>query len=158
MTRSPRSLRPIAAGLLVSAAVVIGLAACGASDGGPEAAVGVVPDARIRVDAEFGATAIAPVGRQVVWLLSSSGWDPCPTLGEGALEPEICWIRVMLDGVQLAVLFPEPEGTLGPLPLSVNFDVFDIAPGPHELRLVQTGRLETRETFPVEVLVRAVGQ
>ncbi len=158
MTRSPHPLRPAAVGLLVSAAMVIALTACGASGGGAEAAVGDVPGARIRVDAEFGATAIAPVGSQVVWLLSSSGWDPCPALGEGALEPEICWIRVMLDETQLAVLFPEPEGTLGPLPLSINFDVFDIAPGPHELRLVQTGRLEIRETSPVEVLVRATGQ
>ncbi len=158
MMRCPHPPRPTAAGLLVLASVVIALAACDAAGGGPEAAVDALPGARIRVDAEFGATAIAPAGAQIVWLLSSSGWDPCPTLSEGALEPEICWIRVMLDETQLAVLFPEPDGTLGPLPLSINFDVFDIAPGPHELRLVQNGRLDVRETSPVEVLVSAAGQ
>ncbi len=103
---------------------------------------------RVTVEAEFGTSSIPRAGRQEIWVTRSVGWDPCPEVVGARHPPPTCWIRVLIDDVQVAVVLPEPDGSFGPFPVAVHFDVFDIAPGAHQIQLVQVGRLEVRATPP----------
>ena len=109
--------------------------------------------ARVTIEAEFGTTKVVRLGLQELWITQSSGWDPCPDVLGTEFQPDTCWISAYIDETRIAVLLPEPNGTLGPYAIPIHFDVFDFAPGQHFLRLVQVGRLELRytEASPLEI-------
>lgn len=136
----------LALGACAAAALI--LAACGpeAADLDEPVVLDVGDKAKVTIEAEFGTTEVPLAGRQEVWVTRSSGWDPCPEALGTEFQPESCWIRVYLDETQIAVLLPEPNGTLGPYAIPIHFDVFEFPPGVHYLRLVQVGRLELRYT------------
>lgn len=149
---SPAALRVLA--LAVGLALALVLAACADDEAGDEPlALALADKTRVKIDAEFGTTKVPLAGRQELWVNQSSGWDPCPEVLGTEFPPDTCWIRVVIDETQVAVLLPEPNGTLGPYPVSVHFDVFDFEPGEHYFWLVQVGRLELRETeqFPFQL-------
>jgi hypothetical protein len=147
--------RGTALGSLMVALAAVAFAACGEAATGELRPIAESDKARVTVRADFGDGSIEGVGRQIVWLTHSDGWATCPeSIGE-ELPPETCWIRVMVDDTQIAVLFPDQEGSLGPFPIVIHFGVFPIEPGVHLLQLVQSGRLEVRETAAVELVVRA---
>lgn len=145
-TPVPTRLRVLA--LAVCAALALIAAACGPEE--PDTDQPLVLDvgdkAKVTIEAEFGTTSVQLAGRQEIWINQSSGWDPCPEMLDTKFQPETCWIRAYIDETQIAVLLPEPNGTLGPYAIPIHFDVFDFAPGGHFLRLVQVGRLELRFT------------
>lgn len=128
--------------------VALVLAACGpeATDPDELLVLDVSDKARVTIEAEFGTTKVQRAGRQELWISRSSGWDPCPEVLGTEFQPETCWIRAYIDETQVAVLLPEPNGTLGPYAIPIHFDVFEFLPGEHFLRLVQVGRLELRYT------------
>lgn len=155
----PTLRRLLALALIACAALALVLAACAAdeADADEPLVLDVDDKARTTIEAEFGTTTIQRMGRQEVWITQSSGWDPCPEVLGTEFQPETCWIRAYIDETQIAVLLPEPNGTLGPYAIPVHFDVFDFAPGDHFLRLVQVGRLELRYTdaSPLEIVLPA---
>ena len=55
----------------------------------------------------------------------------------------------MIDDTQIAVVLPEPDGTFGPFPIAIHFDVFEFDVGSRQIQFVQVGRLEVRETKPL---------
>lgn len=146
-------LRALALG--ACAVVALLLAACEPEAADPDEPIvlDVSDKARVTIEAEFGTTKVQLAGRQELWITRSSGWDPCPEVLGTEFQPEACWIRAYIDETQVAVLLPEPNGTLGPYAIPVHFDVFEIPPGKHFLRLVQVGRLELRYTdaSPLEI-------
>ena len=113
----------------------------------------LVDRARIDIDVEFGASSVRRDGRQNIWVMRSSGWEPCPEMFGAEAAPETCWIRVFIDDTQVAVVMPEPDGTFGPFPVAIHFEVFDFSPGVHEIRLLQIGRFEIRETTGAKLRV-----
>ncbi len=159
LTRHPRStillLRVVA--LMTCAALALGLGAC-AQDGAESdepLVLDVGDKARVTIEAEFGTAKVQRAGRQELWVTRSSGWDPCPEVLGTEFQPESCWIRAYIDETPVAVLLPEPNGTLGPYAIPIHFDVFEFQPGEHFLRLVQVGRLELRytEASPLEIVL-----
>ena len=139
----------------IAAVVMLLVAGCGADDEGD--GVGAILEAdkpHVTVDAAFGQTELVAEGRQTVWIQRSAGWDPCPDRLVGDVPPETCWVRVFVDDTQVFILFPEPDGSLGPFPITVHFGVFQFEPGDHALRLVQATRLDVRETEPTTLKVR----
>ena len=159
LTRHLSSSRPrlCAAALVACALLALGLVACAPDEAeSDEPLVLDVDDkARVTIEAEFGTTKIHLAGRQELWITRSSGWDPCPEALGTEFQPETCWISAYIDETRVAVLLPEPNGTLGPYAIPVHFDVFDFKPGDHFLRLVQVGRLELRytEASPLEIVL-----
>lgn len=150
---SLKRLRAVA--LVVCAALALLAAACAEDD--TDSAEPFVLDlddkARVTIDAEFSTTEIPRVGLQQIWVNQSSGWDPCPEMLSTEFPPDTCWIRVLIGETPVAVLLPEPNGTLGPYPIPVHFDVFDFEVGDYQLWLVQVGRLEVRhsEAAPLRI-------
>ena len=145
--------------LAACAALVLLLVACGPEEGESEEpfVLDVEDKARVTIQADFGTSKVEMAGLQEVWVTQSSGWDPCPEVLGSEFQPETCWIRAYIDETPIAVMLPEPNGTLGPYPIQVHFDVFEFAPGRHFLRLVQVGRLELRftEASPLEMVIPA---
>jgi hypothetical protein len=140
---------------LIAAVVMLLVAGCGADgDGDSLAAILEADKTRVTVDATFDQTELVAEGRQTVWIRQSSGWDPCPDRLVADVPPEACWVRVFVDDTQVSILFPEPDGSLGPFPITIHFGVFQFAPGDHALRLVQSTRLDVRETAPTTLKVR----
>ncbi|MCY3895558.1 MAG: hypothetical protein OXG17_03700 [Chloroflexi bacterium] len=155
-----RHLRPIrtrlrAAALVACATLALLCAACAEDDADADEPLVLELDAKARVtiDAEIGTAAIPRTGLQQVWVNRSSGWDPCPEMLSTEFPPETCWIRVLIGETPVAVLLPEPNGTLGPYPIPVHFDVFDFAAGDYQLWLIQVGRLEVRHTEGAPLLI-----
>ena len=105
--------------------------------------------ARATVEIELGTSKVTASGRQHIWVTTSDGWNPCPEPHGSKHPPELCWIRVMVDDTQIAIVLPEPDGTFGPFPIAIHFDVFDFGTGVHQIQLLQVGRLEVRETEPL---------
>ena len=106
---------------------------------------------RATVPMELGTSKVTASGRQDIWVTSSDGWNPCVEAHDSKHPPEVCWIRVMIDDTQIAVVLPEPNGTFGPFPIAIHFDVFDFGTGLHQIQLLQVGRLEVRETNPLMI-------
>ncbi len=149
-----RALR-IAIAPAIAAAAILLMAACGADDDSDnQVSILDADKPHVTVDATFGQTELEAVGRQTLWIRQSDGWDPCPDELVGDVPPEACWIRVFVDDTQVSILFPEPDGSLGPFPITIHFDVFHFGPGDHALRLVQSTRLDVRETAPTTLMIR----
>ena len=134
--------------LIACATLALLLAACAQDEADSDEPLVLDLDdkARVTIEAEFSTTKIPRAGLQQIWLSQSSGWDPCPAMLSPEFPPDVCWIRVLIDETQVAVLLPEPNGTLGPYPILLHFDVFDFEPGEHLMWLIQVGRLEVRHT------------
>ena len=145
-TTNLASLRALV--LLACAVLALVLSACGPEE--PDADEPFVLDlddkTRVTIVADIGTTEIPGAGLQQIWVTESSGWDPCPEMLGTEFPPDTCWIRVLIGETPVAVLLPEPNGTLGPYPIPVHFDVFEFAPGEYQLWLIQVGRLEVRHT------------
>ena len=139
----------------IAAAAILLMAACGADDDSDDLAAILDADKpHVTVDATFGQTELEALGRQTLWIRQSDGWDPCPDELVGDVPPEPCWIRVFVDDTQVSILFPDPDGSLGPFPITIHFGVFHLYPGEHALRLVQATRLDVRETAPTTLMIR----
>lgn len=134
--------------LVACAALVLLAAACAEdeTDSDEPLVLSLDDKARVTIEAEFGTTEVARAGLQQIWVNQSSGWDPCPEMLSTEFPPETCWIRVLIGEIPVAVLLPEPNGTLGPYPIPLHFDVFDFEAGDYQLWLIQVGRLEVRHT------------
>ncbi len=136
--------------LALAACVILALllGACGPDEADPDEPFVLDLDDKTRVTivADIGTTEIPGAGMQQIWVTESSGWDPCPEMLGTEFPPDTCWIRVLIGETPVAVLLPEPNGTLGPYPIPVHFDVFDFEPGEYQLWLIQVGRLEVRHT------------
>ena len=149
-TRHPFPTLPRLRALALAACAVLALilAACADDEAATDEpfTLDLADKARVTIDADFGTTTVPAAGLQQLWLSQSSGWDPCPEALGTEIQPETCWIRVLIDETQIAALLPEPDGTLGPYPIPVHFDVFDFEPGSHVFWLLQVGRLELRKT------------
>ncbi len=134
--------------LLACAMLALALGACGPEE--PDAdepfVLALDDKTRVTIMADIGTTEIPAAGLQQIWVTESSGWDPCPEMLGTEFPPDTCWIRVLIGETPVAVLLPEPSGTLGPYPIPVHFDVFQFAPGEYQLWLIQVGRLEVRHT------------
>lgn len=134
--------------MLACAVLVLAFAACAQDE--PNSDEPFVLDlddkTRVTIVADIGTTTVPRTGLQQIWVTESSGWDPCPEMLGTEFPPETCWIRVLIGETPVAVLLPEPNGTLGPYPIPVHFDVFDFEPGEYQLWLIQVGRLEIRHT------------
>jgi len=156
-TRHPVSVRTRlrAAALVACAALALLGATCAQDDTDSDEPFVLDLDekARVTIEAEFGTAAIPRTGLQQIWVNRSSGWDPCPEMLSTEFPPETCWIRVLIGETPVAVLLPEPNGTLGPYPIPVHFDVFDFAAGDYQLWLIQVGRLEVRHTEGAPLLI-----
>jgi hypothetical protein len=136
--------------ILTAFVLVLVLAACAGEKSREQ---GLVDKARIVIDAEFGSSSVRGEGRQNIWIMRSSGWEPCPEMFGAETAPETCWIRVFIDDTQVAVVMPEPDGTFGPFPVAIHFDVLDFSPGMHEVWMLQSGRFEIRETVGAKLRV-----
>ncbi|MBM4435763.1 MAG: hypothetical protein FJ029_00715 [Actinobacteria bacterium] len=145
------------AGALVAALAAAALAACGPAGARP-AAGSLTADQKphVSIEATYGETTVDLVRRVRVWLLRSDGWTPCPELAASAGPPPECWVRVTLNGEQIAILYPEPDGWLGPFPIPLHPEIFQLKPGAYRLQLVQEGSLEVRLTTPQTITVRDV--
>ena len=130
--------------------LVLVLAACA---GGNSPKQDLEDKARIVIDAEFGSLSVRGEGRQNIWIMRSGGWEPCPEMFGAETAPDTCWIRIFIDDTQVAIVMPDPDGTFGPFPVAIHFDVLDFSPGLHEVRLLQIGRFEIRETAGVKLRV-----
>ena len=139
-------LRAVA--LIACATLALLLAACAQDEADSDEPLVLDLDdkTRVTIEAEFSTTTIPRAGLQQIWVRQSSGWDPCPAILTTEFPPDICWIRVLIDETLVAVLLPEPDGTLGPYPIPLHFDVFDFELGEHQVWLIQVGRLEVRHS------------
>ncbi len=136
-------------GLVAAVVLALVLLAC-TDEGVPKLDVPDESDkVRATVDIELGTTKVTASGRQNIWVSSSNGWNPCAESHDAKHPPEDCWIRVMIDDTQIAVVLPEPDGTFGPFPIAIHFDVFEFDVGSRQIQFVQVGRLEVRETNPL---------
>ena len=136
-------------GLLAAVVLTFVLLAC-TGDGVPKLDTSDALDkVRATVEIELGTTKVTASGRQNIWVAGSNGWNPCEESHDAKHPPEDCWIRVMIDDTQIAVVLPEPDGTFGPFPIAIHFDVFEFDVGLRQIQFVQVGRLEVRETKPL---------
>ena len=158
--RFPILRRLRAAALVACAALALFFAACADDDTDADEPLVLELDdkARVTIEADIGTAAIPRTGLQQIWVNRSSGWDPCPEMLSTEFPPETCWIRVLIGETPVAVLLPEPNGTLGPYPIPVHFDVFDFAAGDYQLWLIQVGRLEVRHTEGASLLIEPAPQ
>lgn len=146
-----------ASALVAAVGVAAALAAC--AEERPSGKPAPLPDdqkARVPLEAMFGDTTVDLVRRVRVWLLKSDGWTPCPEVASTAVPPRECWVRVTLNGEQIAILYPEPDGRLGPFPIPLHPEIFEFKPGTYALQLLQEGPLEVRQTEPQTITVRDV--